>query len=116
MVQTLVNGPKIVYAMLRHTADGAKLHELLSEHLKWMSGNEKAGRIFLSGPTERTVGSELDGLTIINSASLEAANALALQDPLVRAGAVTYSMHTWNINEGQIAVTLNLSEQQASLD
>ena len=38
--------------------------------------------------------------------SREAADALAQQDPLIRSGAVTYSMHTWSINEGRIALTL----------
>jgi putative NADH-flavin reductase/uncharacterized protein YciI len=97
--------PKLLYAMLRHTEDGAKLHELLPEHLEWMHEHEKAGHIFLSGPTEQTAGSEINGLTIIKAASREAADALALQDPLIRAGAVTYSMNTWNISEGRI--TLN---------
>lgn len=101
--------------MLRHTEDGAKLHELLSEHLEWMRGNEKAGRIFMSGPTEPTVGSELNGLTIIKVASREAADALAQHDPLVRSGAVTYSLHTWNIDQGRIALTLYFSDQSASL-
>ncbi len=96
--------PKIMYAMLRHTEDDAKLHVLLSEHLEWMGANEKAGLIFASGPTEPTAGSELNGLTIIEAASLEAADALAQQDPLIRSGAVTYSMHSWNINEGRIVL------------
>jgi len=106
MTETPTKHSKILYAMLRHTEDGAKLHEHLSEHLEWMRGYEKAGRIFLSGPTEPTAGSELNGLTIIEAASREAADALAQQDPLIRSGAVTYSMHTWSINEGRIALTL----------
>ena len=106
MTETPTKHSKILYAMLRHTEDDAKLHELLSEHLEWMRGNEKAGRIFASGPTAPTAGSELNGLTIIEAASREAADALAQQDPLIRSGAVTYSMHTWSINEGRIALTL----------
>ena len=115
MAEAPTKHPKILYAMLRHTEDGAKLRELLSEHLEWMRGNEKDGRIFLSGPTEPTAGSELNGLTIIEASSREAADALAQQDPLIRAGAVTYSMHTWNIDQGRIALTLYLSDQSASL-
>ena len=56
MAEAPTKHPKILYAMLRHTEDGAKLRELLSEHLEWMRGNEKDGRIFLSGPTEPTAG------------------------------------------------------------
>jgi uncharacterized protein YciI len=101
--------------MLRHTVDDAKLHEFLSEHLEWMRGNEKAGQIFLSGPTQPTTASALDGLTIIAAASREAADSLAQQDPLIRSGAVTYSMHSWIINEGRIGLTLFLSDQTALL-
>ena len=115
MAEAPTKHPKILYAMLRHTEDGAKLRELLSDHLEWMRGNEKAGRVFLSGPTEPSAGSGLNGLTIIEASSREAADALAQQDPLIRAGAVTYSMHTWNVNEGRIALTLYLSDQSASL-
>jgi uncharacterized protein YciI len=115
MTEVLTKQPKILYAMLRNTVEVAMLHEHLSEHLEWMRGNEKAGRIFLSGTTERTAGSELDGLTIIEAVSREAADTLAQQDPLIRSGAVTYSMHTWSVNEGRIALSLYLSDQSASL-
>lgn len=107
--------PRIMYAMLRHTEDAAKMHEHLAEHLEWMRGNEKAGRVFLSGPAEPTAGSELNGLTIIEAASRDEADALAQQDPLIRSGAVTYSMHDWNVNEGRIALTFYLSDQSISL-
>jgi len=112
MTETPTKNPKILYAMLRHTKDGGKLHEHLSEHLEWMHGNEKDGRVFMSGPTD---GSELNGLTIIEAASREVADELAQQDPLIRSGAVTYSLHTWNVNEGRIALTLYLSNQSALL-
>lgn len=67
MSETPKKHSKTLYAMLRHTEDDAKLHEHLSEHLDWMRGNDKDGRIFASGPTEPTAGCALNGLTIIEA-------------------------------------------------
>ncbi len=105
MAEAPTRHAKILYAMLRHTQDEAKLHERLSEHLAWIGANAKAGLVFASGPTEPTVGSGLNGLTIIEAISREAADALAQQDPLIRSGAVTYLLHTWTVNEGLLALT-----------
>ena len=51
----------------------------------------------------------------VRGATAVSADELAQQDPLIRSGAVTYSLHTWNVNEGRIALTLYLSDQSASL-
>jgi hypothetical protein len=56
MAETPTKHPKILYTMLRHTEDGAKLHEFLSEHLERMRDNEKAGRISCRGRPSRPPG------------------------------------------------------------
>ena len=42
--------------------------------------------------------------------SLEAAHALAGQDPFVQLGVVEYDLREWIVNEGSIALTVTLSD------
>jgi uncharacterized protein YciI len=77
---------------------------------------EWEGRIFLSGPTDDVSGHSLNGLTIINAHSRKAAEALAAEDPLVKSGSVSYSLHIWHINDGKIALDVLLSDKSGSLN
>ena len=100
-----------VYAMLRRTVDAAGLRANLGAHLTWMIGAEQAGHIMLSGPVApRAEATPLDGLTIIRADSMEAAEALARQDPFVQLGVVHYEMREWTLNEGCIPLTVTLSD------
>ena len=106
-----------LFVMLRRTLEPALLREHLATHLRWMIEAEKRGAIFLSGPiAKREGGTQLDGLTIIRTASLADAEALAAEDPLVRIGAVAFEMREWTANEGSINVTVTLSDSAASFD
>lgn len=104
-----------LFVMLRRTLDPALLREHLATHLRWMIDAEKRRVIFLSGPiAKRDGGTHLDGLTIIRTASLADAEALAAEDPLVKIGAVAFEMREWTANEGAINVTVTLSDSAAS--
>ncbi len=103
-----------LFVMLRRTLDPALLREHLASHLRWMIDAEKRGAIFLSGPiAKRDGGTHLDGLTIVHTASLAEAEALAAEDPLVKIGAVAFEMREWTANEGAINVTVTLSDSAA---
>jgi len=100
-----------LFVMLRRTRDPALLRANVGAHLRWMIAAEKAGHIMLSGPVAPdATASPLDGLTIIRAASLEAAHALAAEDPFIQLGAVDYDMREWIVNEGSIALTVTLSD------
>lgn len=97
--------------MLRRTVRPSLIADKLVAHLAWMIEAEKAGHIFLSGPvTPREGGTKLNGLTILHVASLDEAERLAQQDPLVTAGIVTFELFEWTVNEGAIPLTLTLSD------
>lgn len=105
----------VMFIMLRRTEDPVLLRERLTEHLEWMISEEKRGNIFLSGPVAPGDGPALHGLTIIQANSMAEAESIARLDPLIKSGAMTYSLHLWSINEGQLKFTINLSDSTVSL-
>ena len=105
-----------LFVMLRRTIDPARLSEKLGDHLVWMIGEEKAGRIFLSGPVMPRAGAAaLDGLTILRVSDLAEAEKIAALDPFVQAGIVTFEMREWIVNEGSIAMTVTLSDSTVAV-
>jgi uncharacterized protein YciI len=78
--------------------EGAEAAELLPRHLAYMREQSEAGRYRLAGPvldTARTHPdeSEFAGVLLISAETLEAAAALAENDPGVRAGRLAVEVH-----------------------
>ena len=48
------------------------------------------------------------GVTVLRAADGEAAEAIAAQDPFVRAGLRTFAIYQWRVNEGSIGIQLSL--------
>ena len=121
----VVNDPAILLAraaklklfiMLRRTEKPAELAGAVGAHLRWMIEQEKAGLIFLSGPVAAGAGpTALDGLTIIRVPDMAAAEALARQDPFIKAGIVSYEMREWTVNEGALPLFVTLSDSSVSI-
>jgi uncharacterized protein YciI len=89
---------------------------VLPEHLEYMIGLEKAGILFMSGPLGAGDGASAgDGLTVLNVDTLEHAQTLAGDDPLVRAGARTFSVREWTVMEGRMQFTLSLSDKSLAI-
>jgi uncharacterized protein YciI len=104
-----------LFVMLRRTLDPALLRAHLGEHLRWMIEAEKRGEIFLSGPiARREDGTQLDGMTVVRTATLADAEALAQTDPFVKRGAIAFEMREWTANEGSLSVTVTLSDSTAT--
>lgn len=100
-----------LFAVLRRTRDPGRLRATVSEHLQWMIGVEKTGRIFMSGPIKRGEGGpDLDGLSIVRAESAGEAEALIRADPFVSAGIVDIEICEWLVNEGGIPLMLTLSD------
>ena len=100
-----------MFAMLRRTVDGDRLATHLDEHLCWMIERETEGHIFLSGPiVSKGRESNLDGLTILATKTIDDAAGVAREDPLVRSGAVTFELCEWIIFEGKMTVRISLSD------
>lgn len=99
-----------LFVAIRRTLDRERQRDLLVSHLRWMIGEEKAGRIFLSGPIMRGDENHPDGLTVIRASDLEAARSIVMRDPLIEGGAVTVDLCEWIVNEGCLDLRLTLSD------
>lgn len=89
----------------------------MDEHLKFQIGLEKEGIMFAAGPMWSDDGAswEGDGLVVVRAASREAAIAIAERDPMHKAGARTFHVRPWLINEGTVTVRLDYSSQTFSI-
>ena len=103
-----------LFVMLRSVGSTAVTPELLDRHLRWIIGEEQAGRIFLSGPLG-TASRPLHGITVLRAGDLTEAEAIARQDPFVAAGVVTFELHEWTVFEGLIPFVVTLSDGRAAV-
>lgn len=92
---------------------GRDLSSHLTQHLEYMIGVEKTGRLFASGPLgERSRG---DGMTIVRAESAEQAQEIAAADPFVGAGLRSYTIEPWVVMEGRMTVAVDLSDRSMRL-
>jgi uncharacterized protein YciI len=71
--------------------EGPEAAELLPQHLAYLREQSEAGRYRLAGPVLDE--SEFAGVLLISAETLEAATALAENDPGVRAGRLAVAVH-----------------------
>ena len=85
--------------------------ENLDEHLKFQIGLEQQGIMLGAGPLwaddEHTWNGE--GMVIIRADSLAHAREIANSDPMHAAGARSFTVRPWFLNEGRITVQLDFS-------
>ena len=77
---------------------------------------EKRGITFAAGPLTQVDGDERVGLIVIRASSPEEARKIADADPEHIHKARTYKLYRWMLNEGQISLKVNLSEQKILLE
>jgi uncharacterized protein len=87
----------------------------VAEHLEYMNELEKAGELFASGPFIQEGILVGDGLTILNTSTADEARALMEAEPLIKRGLRGFELHTWELREGRITVTLNASTSSFGL-
>lgn len=90
----------------------SELAPLLLDHLNYMIDIEQRGILFASGPflgADHTPNG--NGMTIVRASSVEAATAIAREDPFNKHGLRTFEIIEWQLNEGSYTVTLNYSDQ-----
>lgn len=93
--------------------NGADLKPFLAEHLRWMIGLEKQGKVFASGPFD--VGTSGDGMTILRAQSAAEAQAIAERDPFVVNGIRSYEIREWTVMEGSFGITVNYSDRSIDI-
>jgi uncharacterized protein YciI len=85
--------------------------------VRWMIGQEGQGRVFLAGPVLPREGSTpLDSMMLIRADTMADAIALVSQDPFVTNAIVTYEVREWTVFEGNIALSVSLSNSSVRFE
>ena len=104
----------VAVSSARASADQMLPH--VAEHLDYMNSLEAKGLLFASGPFIQPGVLVGDGLTILQTDTIEEARALMENEPLIKLGFRTFDLRPWEFREGQISVTLNVSKSAFSLE
>ena len=56
------------------------------------------------------------GMIIVRANSFEEADEIAKNDPMHTSGVREYDIWNWSLNEGSFSVTINYSDQSASIE
>jgi uncharacterized protein len=117
-LQELLGGflHKEVYVVVTRPVSSPEIRPRLLDHLENQVRLEKDGIMFAAGPLFDE-GSEgpVAGMFVIRAKSFEEARRIADSDPLHQAGLRTYEIRKWQINEGQIQLKVNFSDQTAEI-
>lgn len=85
----------------------AAFAEAVDEHLEWMLGLERAGRVLCSGPLLSGPGVRAgSGVTVLRAEGEDEAIRIAEADPFVRRGLRSFVVHRWQLLEGSFEVRL----------
>ncbi|MEM7471690.1 MAG: YciI family protein [Pseudomonadota bacterium] len=89
----------------------------LPDHLAYQAELERAGSLAFAGPMSDESGDHMQGVGMIvyRAEGLEAARALADGDPMHKAGARSYVLRRWMINEGTLNLSVGLSTKHVTL-
>lgn len=99
-----------LYAIVSTVLEGKDIGPVLPDHLQYLIALEADGKVFASGPFTDEDGVPMgDGLTIVRAASQAEAQAIADDDPFVRAGIREAKVRPWTLMEGRIGTTVDLS-------
>jgi uncharacterized protein YciI len=93
------------------------LQRTLPDHLAYQKELESQGVLMFAGPLSDESGENMEGMgmMIYRAPSFEAAQAVADDDPMHKAGARRYSLRRWMINEGNVSINVKLAAQTADL-
>jgi hypothetical protein len=106
---------RLFVAVSTANATAEQIFPHVADHLEYMNGLEAQGLLFGSGPFIEPGVLVGDGLTILQTDTIEEARTLMENEPLVKLGLRTFDLRLWELREGQIRVTLNLSTSSFNL-
>ena len=84
------------------------LRPLLADHLEYLIGLEKQGKVFASGPMGAP--EQRNGMTIVRASDEAEARAIAENDPFAKAGIRDFRIEPWTVMEGSLSLTINFSD------
>lgn len=105
---------KQLYAIFTTPTDGlGAVFANLEAHLAFQVQLEKDGIMYAAGPlwTDDEQEWEGEGMVVVRAASRAEAAAIAERDPMHKAGARSFTVRPWMINEGSVTVRLDYSTQ-----
>ncbi|MEC7490917.1 MAG: YciI family protein [Pseudomonadota bacterium] len=121
---TVTNTPKtndmlqkdLYVIFTKAVAPREQIMELLPKHLERQVELEKQGILFAAGPMEPQDNTKpRTGMIIVRANSFEHAHEIAMGDPFHAQGLREFEIWNWSMNEGSFSVTINYSDQSASI-
>jgi uncharacterized protein len=106
---------RLFVAFSKAIASPAQMLPLVAEHLEYMSRMENEGKLFASGPFLQEGVLVGDGMTILQTDTLEEASAIMQAEPLIERGLRTFDLRPWELREGRMTINLNASTSTFNL-
>ena len=110
---------KKLYVVFTSPVNGMRpVMEVLDEHLAYQNKIQNEGIMFGAGPfsdaTEQNW--DGDGMIIIRADTMAAAKIIADNDPMHKAGARSYKIRPWLLNEGKVTIDLKFSNKSMEIE
>jgi len=102
-------------ALNRVVAPASEIAPFVADHLVYMNKLEADGLLWASGPFIEEGVLVGDGLTILSTSTIEQAENLMKQEPLIKRGLRKFELRKWELREGRMTVTLDASSSKYSL-
>ena len=102
-------------ALNRVVAPASEIAPFVADHLVYMNKLEADGLLWASGPFIEEGVLVGDGLTILSTSTIEQAENLMKQEPLIKRGLRKFELRKWELREGRMTVTLDASTIKYSL-
>jgi uncharacterized protein len=107
---------KTLFVVLnRVVAPASEIAPFVADHLVYMNKLEADGLLWASGPFIEEGVLVGDGLTILSTSTIEQAENLMKQEPLIKRGLRKFELRKWELREGRMTVTLDASTSKYSL-
>ena len=94
-----------------------EMQEHKGAHLDYQRQMEEQGALVLAGPLSDSAGEAMTGggLIVYRAASMDEAREFASNDPMHKAGARSFTLRKWLVNEGSLSINVGLSTGTAKL-
>jgi len=103
---------KQLFVVFTTPNDGMEpIQDNIKEHLAYQRMLENTGVMFAAGPMADDSGENWAGagMVVVRAESLEEAEAIAAADPMHAAGARSYKVRPWLVNEGTLTVKVGFA-------
>ena len=110
---------KKLYVVFTSPVNGMRpVMEVLDEHLAYQNKIQNEGIMFGAGPFSDAAEQNWDGdgMIIIRADTMAAAKIIADNDPMHKAGARSYEIRPWLLNEGKVTIDLTFSNKSMEIE